>query len=494
MSSILDIASDQTANNTPVVAPTALSTPSDGDQFSSSLFPSAPSQPVQPTQGQPAGLVEPGNLNLSGRPVIQNADGSHSSEYSTSFGTDKGEVLVPTVVNGKFLTPDGTKPLKGSGQERQMYARARDHYRQTGQHLGIFDTPENADAYATAVHNRNLASTAPTYVLGSTPINVQFPGNVVIQFPSAAHATQHAASVWQQIKNTTADAFQSLLPANGSLLDDEHFGKFIGHIGDAWQALNTPVGDFGGHEGRTQDLVTRGMTMGMGTADVERSLQNPENYSHAGAKTMLVGSWAGKDASAAKSATDLFTTPLGIATFGVGGMLTRLAAREAVILNEVNKSLDILLAQKAAGAAPEVLQNTANDVRMARNAYEQAAMLHRSLKVVETSAAAGFGGAGAQQAAEGFEQYRTAKTPQAKAAAASQFLQGTSQAILGGTAMAHGAVSNPADTLSRVDKALAPIAVPKADTYSVESKSSVESKPPVTTPVKPETKANVESP
>src|SRR6266516_2238179 len=129
MSASIDIASDQSVNNTPVTS--LSSTPGDGDQsgaqFSSSLFPSALSQPVQPQaqSPQPAGLLEPGNLNLSGRPVIQNADGSHSSEFSTSFGTDKGEVLVPTIVNGKFLTPDGTKPLKGSKQEQQMYARAR---------------------------------------------------------------------------------------------------------------------------------------------------------------------------------------------------------------------------------------------------------------------------------------------------------------------------------------------------------------------------------
>jgi len=144
MSSI-DIASTQPVNNAPVVP--LSSTPGDGDQYNSSLFPSTPSQPQSQSQpSQSAGLVEPGNINLSGRPVIQNADGSHSSEYSTSFGTDKGEVLVPTVVNGKFLTPDGTKPLKGSKQEQQMYARARDHYRQTGEHMGIFDTPANADA------------------------------------------------------------------------------------------------------------------------------------------------------------------------------------------------------------------------------------------------------------------------------------------------------------------------------------------------------------
>src|SRR5205807_1591118 len=138
--------------------------------------------------------------------------------------------------------------------------------------------------------------------------------------------------------------------------------------------------------------------------------------------------------------------------------------REGALLVELNKSLDILEAQRTVNAAPEVIQGAANDVRMARNAYEQAAMLHRSLKVVETSAASGFGGAGAQQAAEGYEQYRNAKTPQDKAAAASQFLQGTSQAILGGTAMAHGAVSNPADNLARVDTALESVgvAVPKA--------------------------------
>src|SRR5437667_6589724 len=322
------------------------------------------------------------------------------------------------------------------------------------------------------------------------PINVQFPSGHVVSFPSAAHATQYSGSVWQQLKSTTAGAWDALLNQDtkeGSLLDDEHFGKFIGHIGNTWAALNTPVGDFGGHEGRTQDLVTRGMTMGMGTADVERSLQNPAAVSptRAGLGTMLTSSWAGKNASAAKTATDLFTTPLGIVTFGVGGMLTRLAAREGALLVELNKSLDILEVQKTANAAPEVLQGAVNDVRMVRNSYEQAAMLHRSLKVVETSAASGFGGAGAQQAAEGYEQYRNAKTPQAKAAAANQFLQGTGQAILGGTAMAHGAVSNPADNLARVDKALG-VPVPKADIYSGESNPSVESTTAVTTPVKPE--------
>jgi hypothetical protein len=107
----------------------------------------------------PKGLIEAGNLDISNRPVVQNDDGTHSSEYSTSFADDQGhEVLVPTIVNGKFLTPDGKKPEEGSRQEKEMFQRAWKHYQETGEHLGIFDNPEDADAYAQRLHNRGSAS------------------------------------------------------------------------------------------------------------------------------------------------------------------------------------------------------------------------------------------------------------------------------------------------------------------------------------------------
>jgi hypothetical protein len=103
----------------------------------------------------PRGMVEPGNLDIRNRPTIQNADGSHSSEYSVSFEDDKGrEVLVPTIVDGKFLTPDGKKPPEGSAEEKAMFNRAWQHYQQTGENLGKFDNPENADAYAQILHSR----------------------------------------------------------------------------------------------------------------------------------------------------------------------------------------------------------------------------------------------------------------------------------------------------------------------------------------------------
>jgi hypothetical protein len=101
------------------------------------------------------GMIKPGNINLNGRPVVHNADGSISTEYSVSFEDKDGhEVLVPTVVNGKFLTPDGKKPKEGSAAEEKMFQRAWKHYEETGEQMGIFDTPEHADTYANTVHNR----------------------------------------------------------------------------------------------------------------------------------------------------------------------------------------------------------------------------------------------------------------------------------------------------------------------------------------------------
>jgi hypothetical protein len=128
----------------------------------------------------PKGMIERGTINLNGRPVIENDDGSHSTEFSFSFYDDKngkGEVLVPTIVNGKFLTPDGKKPAEGTRdangkyqatwEEEAMWQRAKNHYYATGEHMGIFSNSDDADAYAQQVHERDAAPLADTkmYVL-----------------------------------------------------------------------------------------------------------------------------------------------------------------------------------------------------------------------------------------------------------------------------------------------------------------------------------------
>ena len=82
--------------------------------------------------------METGNININNRPVLRNRDGSVSTEVSFSIGTPKGEVLIPTVVNGKIVSQE----------------EAIDHFRKTGEHLGIFKNVESANRYAEKLHNR----------------------------------------------------------------------------------------------------------------------------------------------------------------------------------------------------------------------------------------------------------------------------------------------------------------------------------------------------
>jgi broad specificity phosphatase PhoE len=114
-------------------------------------------------QGQPLapkGLVTPGTVKeLYNRPVLKNPDGSVSTTSSASFEENGQEVLIPTVVNGKRLT-DGMQPKITPGmsdvQKQQAWRKwmqpAIDYYHQTGEHLGKFDNPDNADAFAQNLH------------------------------------------------------------------------------------------------------------------------------------------------------------------------------------------------------------------------------------------------------------------------------------------------------------------------------------------------------
>jgi hypothetical protein len=84
----------------------------------------------------PFGMIKPGNIDIHHRPVVHNADGSISTVRTISVGTDAGEVLIPTVVGNKVVSND----------------EALRHYQQTGEHLGIFKTPEAATRYAKTLH------------------------------------------------------------------------------------------------------------------------------------------------------------------------------------------------------------------------------------------------------------------------------------------------------------------------------------------------------
>jgi hypothetical protein len=97
----------------------------------------APAAMPGPDTSTVKGLITPGNIDLANRPQVKNKDGSISTVSSFSVNIEGKEVLLtPITEDGKVLT------------EQQ----AIEKYKKDGKNLGIFDTPEDASAYAQQLH------------------------------------------------------------------------------------------------------------------------------------------------------------------------------------------------------------------------------------------------------------------------------------------------------------------------------------------------------
>lgn len=91
---------------------------------------------VAPGEAKP---VVPGNIDLANRPQVKLKDGSTATVRSMSFNIDGKEVLLPTVTeDGRVISP------------KEAIAK----FKKDKKHLGIFDTPEQATAYAVQLHKQ----------------------------------------------------------------------------------------------------------------------------------------------------------------------------------------------------------------------------------------------------------------------------------------------------------------------------------------------------
>jgi len=108
------------------------------------LLLSCSSRPVGDASGSavsrsvwPAGMIEQGNIDLTNRPVVRNADGTVSTVRSISVEIDGQEVLIPTVSDeGRILSDE----------------EAVQQYRRTGKHLGKFSSVKAANRHARRIH------------------------------------------------------------------------------------------------------------------------------------------------------------------------------------------------------------------------------------------------------------------------------------------------------------------------------------------------------
>lgn len=96
------------------------------------------------------GMVINGNIDLMDRTPVT-VEGGTATLRSMSVNVEGREVLIPTVHDGKELTPE----------------QAVNRYRVTGEHLGIFDTPDNATAYG-----KKLSADQGAMIDGKSPRGV----------------------------------------------------------------------------------------------------------------------------------------------------------------------------------------------------------------------------------------------------------------------------------------------------------------------------------
>ena len=315
---------------------------------------------------QIAGMLQSGNINLHNRPIVKNADGSISTVRSMSFGTDQGEVLVPTVSDdGRIM----------SEQE------AMDQFRKTGRNLGVFDTPEHATAYAESLHNDQANEYLPKAKAAPLPPGFQLEGQQPAQQEpgmleqlgrqlglTGRYAVEGVGNLLGTVSDPIGQTADALIPREKTLSgiitgqNDapryEQTGHAASRLAD-WLGLPKPQGALEeGVGAASRALVGTGLTAGAGTAVSIPSLADQAGLQAASAMLgggATEGARQGGLGEGAQMAAGIGASLLPGAGAGVAG-----ATRALVRGGEAGRQniLDNLAAFEAAGTTPTIGQAT----------------------------------------------------------------------------------------------------------------------------------------
>jgi hypothetical protein len=197
-------------------------TPSGVGAHAAPTGPSPPISGISPGyQDTPSikGLINSGNIDIHKRPIVRNPDGTISTVRSLSANFGNGEVLMPTVSDDGRIMSD---------------KEAMDTYRKTGRHLGIFDTPDNATAYAKSLHEdqaKEYGAKAPQMPWwASGDMSKMFPGASPAPAPAPVSAPQTAPVPMPQARPADAPQAQpdtSFFMRNAMMQHDPITGQLL---------------------------------------------------------------------------------------------------------------------------------------------------------------------------------------------------------------------------------------------------------------------------
>ncbi|WP_188240714.1 hypothetical protein [Stenotrophomonas maltophilia] len=270
-----------------------------------------PEQPAAPKLAR--GQLQAGNIDLNNRPVVRNPDGSISTVRSISANFDGQEVLIPTVSeDGRVLSDDD----------------AIAQYQRTGRNLGIFDTPDNATAYAQSLHRDQEQQYVPQADGGN--FFDQFDGGAApatLGDSPLRHADGRLTEAgWQAERDALAAARQKEVDNTGfwdnfvagygrSLPNLAQGAKqaYIDSVAGLTQGAADVLGDFGGH---TLGDARRSAAGYFG--DLSRDLRQETNQERI-ASQALIDSWGGKAGGLIGDAVNTAPLlPVGVAARGAG--------------------------------------------------------------------------------------------------------------------------------------------------------------------------------